>query len=169
MLGFSWDTFSIHLPHRNQRYECAYGIQRVLICDYLKPQRGERCIVRVLIQPIASPRGGKVYSPRLDPTNSKPQRGERYIVRALIQPIASPRGVKGVSNTLTLFTQLANKVGFFNSTELSIPFKREGLCTAIGNLDHYLRQDCDIITIYLKGEIRWQNEEHSPQSLKLKL
>ena len=27
VLRFSWDMFSIHLPHRNQRYECAYGIQ----------------------------------------------------------------------------------------------------------------------------------------------
>ena len=44
VLRFSWNMFSIHLPHRNQRYECAYGIQRMLICDYLKPQRGERCI-----------------------------------------------------------------------------------------------------------------------------
>ncbi len=33
----------------------------VLICDFPKPQRGERCIVRI------------------DPTNSKPQRGERCI------------------------------------------------------------------------------------------
>ena len=24
--------------------ECAFGIQRVLICDWIKPQRGERCI-----------------------------------------------------------------------------------------------------------------------------
>ena len=61
VLRFSWDMFSIHLPHRNQRYECAYGIQRVLICYFPKPQRGERCIVRI------------------DPTNSKPQRGERCI------------------------------------------------------------------------------------------
>ena len=25
------------------------------------------------------------------------------------------------------------------------------MCTAIGNLDHSLRQDCGIISIYLKG------------------
>ncbi len=34
----------------------------VLICDFPKPQRGERCIVRALIKPIASPRGAKGVS-----------------------------------------------------------------------------------------------------------
>ncbi len=41
------NTDSIHIPHRNQRYECAFGIQWVLICDLPKPRRGERCIVSI--------------------------------------------------------------------------------------------------------------------------
>ena len=43
------------------------------------------------------------------------------------------------------------------------------LCTAIGNLDHSLNQDCATLTIYLKGEFRWRNEEDLPLSLKRKL
>ena len=35
-------------------------------------------------------------------------------------------------------------------------------CTATGNLDHSLKQDCDTITILLKGEFRWRNAEDSP-------
>ena len=41
-------------------------------------------------------------------------------------------------------------------------------CTATGNLDHSLKQDCDTITILLKGEFRGRNEENSPLSLKQK-
>ena len=44
-----------------------------------------------------------------------------------------------------------------------------GLCTAIGNLDHSLNQDCDTITIYLKGAFRWRNAEDLPPNLKQKL
>ena len=39
-------------------------------------------------------------------------------------------------------------------------------CTAIGNLDHSLNQDCATITIYLEGVSGWQNEEDSPLNLK---
>ena len=42
-------------------------------------------------------------------------------------------------------------------------------CTAIGNLDHSLNQDCDTITIYLKGAFRWRNAEDLPPNLKVKL
>ena len=48
------------------------------------------------------------------------------------------------------------------------PLSKTRLCTATGNLDHSLKQDCDTITISLKGEFRWRNEENSPLSLKLK-
>ena len=41
-------------------------------------------------------------------------------------------------------------------------------CTAIGNLDHYLNQDCATMAIYLKGAIRWQNGEDSPLNLRRK-
>ena len=41
-------------------------------------------------------------------------------------------------------------------------------CTATGNLDHSLKQDCDTITILLKGAFRWRNEENSRLSLKQK-
>ena len=39
-------------------------------------------------------------------------------------------------------------------------------CTATGNSGHSLRQDCDIIPIYLKGELRWRNEEDLPPSFR---
>ena len=45
---------------------------------------------------------------------------------------------------------------------------RDWMCTATGNLDHSLKQDCDTITIYLKGAFRWRNEEDTRLSLKQK-
>ena len=46
--------------------------------------------------------------------------------------------------------------------------KSAGMCTAIGNLDHSLNQDCDTMPIYLKGVFRWQNGEDSPPNLRQK-
>ena len=47
---------------------------------------------------------------------------------------------------------------------------RPEFCTAIGNLDHSLNQDCATITIYLEGVSDGEpNEEDSPLNLKPKL
>ncbi len=59
----------------------------VLICDFPKPQRGERCIVRIDAT-SSKPQRGERCIVRIDPTNTKPQRGERCI------------------NALTFYTQL---------------------------------------------------------------
>ena len=37
-----------------------------------------------------------------------------------------------------------------------------GMCTAIGNLDHSLKQDCDRISNQFERRIRWLNEGNSP-------
>ena len=58
-----------------------------------------------------------------------------------------------------ILKQLRVELGNFLSSE----------CTAIGNLDHSLNQDCDTITIYLKGAFRWRNAEDLPPNLKVKL
>ena len=44
-----------------------------------------------------------------------------------------------------------------NQLHLCFPLSKN--CTATGNLDHSLNQDCATMTIYLKGEFRWRNEE----------
>ena len=41
-------------------------------------------------------------------------------------------------------------------------------CTAIENLGHSLKQDCDTIAIELKGAFRWQNVEDLPLNLRRK-